>query len=533
MASNKITLDGAWDAPPPENLKPTNLHDGWVPDLNATQWEVFNSSAKFTLAYGPRASGKTFACLHSLVRHCFETRKALAIIITLTIRVGTKGVLYDLQDSVLPAWANGNKYPEFLDGAPHPMAGQLMDNGLNLQYSEAKQDPSTKDLILWIRNRFNEWSQIMVVSIPYAAAVKPRMKGMSPSFIYLEEVTDCPSEEYFVDTAAQLNRRREAGLQQWMGSCNPSGPSSWVYKTFWTNSIDEATGERDPSFNAVHVPVMENIRRLPAGHIKHLQDVYKDPIERRRMIDGEWLDRPSGDAIFRPYFLEQLHMIGNEARGEGWLPKKSFPIIVSMDPGVVNFSIHFLQRIRVGKEDRRAWVAFDEINNVGKYTPYHIVIPMLLKRMDMWNAKMGHQFSYHFVSDDAAFNQVNNDGSYDVTVIERLGKGRIKLIPCPKPKESISARVQLAIDLFMTESLYISAACPKTLQMLRSMISKKLEPGKSDLSDGLVPAKGSVHKHSFDSLSYGIYLFELKPGRFPGQRADTVEPSVYFAGSAR
>lgn len=533
MASNKITFDGPWDAPPPSSVKPTTIHDGWQPDMNTVQREVFDSPAKFTLAYGPRASGKTFGCLHALVRHAYETRKALAIIITLAIRVGKKGVLYDLQDSVLPAWAEGNKYPEWQDGLPHPKAGQLMDNGLNLQYAEARQDADTKDLILWIRNRFDEWSQVMIISIPYAAAVKPRMKGMSPSFIYLEEVTDCPSEEYFVDTAAQLNRRREAGLQQWYGSCNPSGPSSWTYKTFWTNCIDEKTGERDPGFNVIHVPVTENIHRLPAEHVKHLEQVYKDPIERRRMIDGEWIDRPSGDAIFRPYFAEDIHVVGSVLKGIKFKPVKGCPIIVGIDPGAVNCSLHFLQRLFIVKEAKFYWFVVDELNFVGTYTPYHIVVPKVLKRMDALNELGGCQFKYFFVAPDDAFNQVNTSGTYDATVIEKLGNKRIKLHACPRGKGSVVERVSMLTDLFLDDSIRISANCSKTLQMLRSMVSKKAKPGEHDSTIGLQPVK-SVHLHSFDSLSYPLYYFALMPGRFPNQGlGQERESRVVFAGEGR
>lgn len=532
MANNKISWDGPWDSEPPD-LKPTKIHDGWVPALNAKQREVFDSDAKFTLASGERASGKTFGCLHALVRHCYETRKALAIIITLAIRVGKKGVLYDLQDSVLPAWAQGNRYPEWQDGLPHHKAGELMDNGLNLQYTEAKQDADSKDLILWIRNRFDEWSQVMIISIPFATAVKPRMKGINPSFVYLEEVTDCPSEEYFRDTAAQLNRRREAGLQQWMGSCNPSGPSSWVYKIFWMDCTDEETGQRNPEFRVIHVPVIENLHRLPAGHIKHLEDVYKDPIERKRMIEGIWIDRPSGDAIFKPYFAEEVHLVGNALKGIGYKPIKGIPIMVGIDPGNVNFSVHFLQRLFITREQKYVWIVFDELNFVGSYAPYSKTVPALLRRMDYFNDFCGTKFRYFFVAPDDAFNQMNTTGTYDAKVIQDLGLKRIMLNECPGGKGSVVNRVQLLTDLFIDDGIRISATCGKTLQMLRSMVSKKAKPGEVDLNIGMQPVK-SVHLHSFDSLSYPLYYALMRPQRFPNQNQDSERQNrVFFAGEGR
>jgi hypothetical protein len=521
-----------WDSTPEHAPKPANKAEGWRPELNPSQQLVFDSTAKFTLAYGERASGKTVACGHSLVRHCYENKDALAFVIGVTIRTGKYGILHDLESLILPAWRDGNKYPPFLNGQPHPHADEYMDEGIGLDFTASRQDPDTKDRILWIGNRHGGWSMVLIISIPFSSAVEPRIKGPAPSFIYIEELTNCDSDAYFVHTAAQLNRRRGIDLQQWYASANPTGPSSWVYKTFYTDCTDEKTGQRDPAFNVIHVPVHENLHRLPQGHIEHLQKSYRDPIERKRMIEGLWIDRPSGDAIFRPYFMPEIHIVGDEAKGIGWKPLKSQPVIVGMDTGGVNLSIHFLQRFFIAKEQRHYWCVFDEINFVGSYTPYHAAIPRLLNRLDFWNELCGTEFKYTFIAPDDAFNQVNSEGSYDATIIERLGKGRIKLRSCPRGRGSVVERISMVIDMFLDDSIRISATCGKTLQMFRSMISKKAKPGENDLNIGLQPVK-SVHLHSFDSMSYPLYFFTLLPGRFPSR--DNIaerlnDLAVFFAG---
>lgn len=91
----------------------------------------------------------------------------------------------------------------------------------------------------------------------------------------------------------------------------------------------------------------------------------------------------------------------------------------------------------------------------------------------------------------------------------------------------------MLVDMFLDDSIRISSSCVKTLEMLRSMVSKKVKPGEHEANAGLVPVK-SVHLHSFDSLSYGVYYFQLLPGRFPNQSSGKESQStVFFAGEGR
>ena len=196
----------------------------WYPDLNETQQKIFNDNARFILGYGEKGSGKTIGFAHKLTRHLYEEENALVLIIAPSIRTGAEGIWHDLDTLVLPQW----------------------EEGINLEYTASKLDPNTKDRHRWVMNRFGGWSKMLLVSIPYAAAVETRIKGPAPSHVYVDELTQCDGVEYFRYPAAQLGRRRGIrGPQQFCASCNPEGPSHWVYKQFFEDILDEDSGKMD------------------------------------------------------------------------------------------------------------------------------------------------------------------------------------------------------------------------------------------------------------------------------------------------
>ena len=184
----------------------------WHPDLNPTQQKIFDDSSRFVLGYGEKGSGKTIGFGHKVIRHAYENNNALVMILSPSIRTGAEGIWHDLETLVIPAWTEG----------------------IGLESSSAKLDPNTKDRHRWIGNRHGGWSKLLLISIPYAAAVETRIKGPAPSMIYVDELTQCDGKEYFTYPAAQLGRRRGIeGPQQYCASCNPEGPSHWVYRTFF------------------------------------------------------------------------------------------------------------------------------------------------------------------------------------------------------------------------------------------------------------------------------------------------------------
>lgn len=506
---------------PPVYLPDADDYDqNWTRRLNPTQQKGFDSVAKFVLFFGEKGSGKSWAGLDALVRHCYEEEDALALIIAPQIRTGKEGVMYDLQ-FILDQWRHGNKDKD----------GNRLDKGLGLDFTEPQLDPNTKDRCIYIGNRHGGWSKVILISIPYAQVVEKRMKALSPSFVYLDEITELDGIEYFTYVSAQLGRRRKIkGPQQYFASCNPAGPSHWVYKVFWIDCIDEATGQRDHDYEIYHVPIEENRHNLPDGYIEGLEKIFKDPIDRQRLLDGIWVDRPTGDAIFKNYFQKEIHVrprIGSDdwKAGHRIVPIPGFPIIVGYDPGPANFSVHFLQMIPT--KLMICWNVIDELNCVGQYKPFKVVVPAVLEKMDFWSDYLKFKPRFVHIADEAAFSHARQDGSYDSMTIQRLSENRIRLRACPKGKESVPQRTSMLVNMLLDDSLHVSATCTKTIQMFEMLASEKEKDGKYDASAGLRPRR-SIYLHSFDSLTYPIFYFQLMPGMFTSNTQQT--GTVYTAG---
>lgn len=508
---------------PPETPPPLREQGVWSPRLNPTQQKVFDSGAKYALSYGEKGSGKTVSSLSALIRHAYEEDDALVLIIAPQIRTGKEGVIYDLM-WMLDIWRNGNIDPT------DPERRRRLDEGMGLEYTEPTLDPQTKDRVIFIGNRFGGWSKVILMSIPYAEVVEKRMKALSPSFVYVDEITELDSREFFTYVAQQLGRRRGIrGPQQYYATCNPEGPSHWVYKVWWEDCIDENTGVRHTDYAVFHIPVAENIANLPPGYTDRLKALYRDPIDYARLVDGRWVDRPLGDAIFKNYFRSEFHVRGDAKTNAGLMPLKGFPIIVSYDPGPVNYSVHFEQMLP-GKE-KTIWTVFDELNFVGQFMPDTVVVKHILDRMEYWKRMVpGAEFVH--VADESAFTHRRHDGSYDATRLVQLSNGVIRPRACPKAKESVPQRVNMVITMFLNDSLFISATCTKTLEMLRLLASEKPKEGrevKYNPNAALTP-KRSAYLHPFDSLSYGIFYFAMNPLMVALHTQETTRPQIYTAG---
>lgn len=493
-------------APPPPQTATVDGVDGWMPDLNPTQRLIFDDTSLFVLAHAEKASGKTICMAHKIVRHAYENENALGMIIAPSIRTGVEGIWHDLDTLVLPAWKEG----------------------IGLEFGESKLDSATKDRHRWVANRFGGWSKLLVMSIPYAAAVQSRVKGPAPSCIVVDELTNCESRDYFTYSVAQLGRRRGIhGPQQFLASCNPEGPSHWVHDVFFKEPVNQETGERDPNFAVYHVPIAENVHRLPQGYVERLLMAIKDPIERQRLLYGIWVDRPSGDAIFKDYFFPEMHVKGNAILGVGLTPKPGYPIIIGYDPGPVNFSVHFIQAVPI--KDKVFWLVFDEINFVGRRTMYHVVVSAILNRMEHWNEFCKTKFGYEHIADEAAFSHKDRDGSFDAREIELMAQGKIRMRPCPKGKGSVAARVRMVMAMLLNNQLYVSSLCPKTIEMFAGLQSEKQTPGEWEPDAGFKPVR-SQHLHPFDSLTYGMFYFFANNLTPSATQTERIEPQVFSCG---
>ena len=275
------------------------------------------------------------------------------------------------------------------------------------------------------------------------------------------------------------------------------------------------------------VPIDENKHNVNPRYYETIEANLKDEITRRRLLGGEWIDRPSGDAIFFGYFHEASHIRGDRVKETGIIPLAGIPIVTGWDPGPKNFCIEFMQMIPSTKGEL-LWTIFDELNYVGKYAPDYRVVADFLAKVEFWKSVVGSESPYFNISDEVGWTQLRNDGSYDVRKIQELSKGKIRLRPCPKAKDSVRARVQMTMNKLMSDLILVSALCPKTIDMFLYLNSVRGNPEDYDENRGLKPMR-SPQLHPFDAMTYGMYYFDLNPALVIA-RAQKLEAKVYAAG---
>jgi hypothetical protein len=479
---------------------------GWRPRLTPTQRVLYDDhDAAYILCHGERAGGKTVGALHKLVRHCFLNENAFACIIVREVGQSREGGAWDkLVDMVLPEWKTG----------------------LGLHYTTPEHDRETKKPFIWIENRFGSGSKVSCISMPVAGHVGDKIKGREFSFVLVDEAQTTFSDEYFTSIVQQVGRRLAVEDVQCVVYCaNPKGPSHWLYKRFFVIPFDEQTREKDPAYALYHFPISENINNLPAGYYDRVIEATRgDPVEQARMVRGEWVDRPTGQAVFAHCYSEQMHVKGDAIKGQGILPHPAFVIMVGYDLGPVHTSIHFLQRITTS--DKTVWVVFDEIPLVARQVPYRQVAAMVMGRMDYWNKVCKKEMTYDHISDDSAFNQIRGDGSVDALLFQNESKGRIRMRAAPKGKGSVAERVRLVTELLQQEELLISATCMRTRQMFRLL---DYAPGSANTGETASKPRKGPEVHVFDSLSYPILAVQV--GRaFVGWTVGKAAPALVAFG---
>lgn len=485
--------------PPPGPIKDRN----WVPHLNRMQLEVYNATERYILCWGEKGGSKTWGVLNKLVKHLYNNQNALAIIGVRVRSMANKGGAWDkLLTYILPEWREG----------------------MGLEFSEVQKDSQHNEFV-WVANKFGSWCCVVLISAPHASQLRDRMPGYEPSFVFWDELTKCDSEEYFRAPAIQIGRRPGVlDIQQYVGACNPEGESHWVYQKWFIEPFDEVTQQWDPEFRNIYFPVDEN-KDLEDGYLDGLKKIYrKDPIEAARMLSGQWIDRPTAEALFREIFNVVKHVSPlNEDfqpdRRNRLMPDPGFPIIIGLDPGAVFNAFIFMQWLPVG--DIRKWMIFDEAVTIRKRVNYRDFIPIIIRKVKFWREVAGAQMPQVWISDNSAFNQFRAaQGSFDVLELQKFyeaarGKyqmedfGRIK--QCPKAPGSVLARVQLMQDLLCEDKVLVSSGCPRVIAMLNGLEGSATKPGEALDPEKLLTPKRSDHVHTFDATTYPILMASLSP----------------------
>jgi hypothetical protein len=496
--------------------KKTRDVEVWEPPLGETQRKLFWDTAPYILAHGERGSGKTRGLLNKGVKHAHLYDDALVMITTLTRTGATAGGAWE---ELLNEGVNHK-------GDPHGVL-KLWEQELGLVCSGEYGDDA-KNKFIDIRTVNGKKSRMMLRSMPVAQHIKARVKGTAPSFFLYEELTDTDVDDnsYFYDVIQQLGRRGTvpAHAQQWCASCNPAdeGDQHWVHKTFFQMpwSTDDKTGEKvwDKDYAVYHVPMTENVwMEDKAGYLKKVEQACRnDPTAYDRLILGKWVPKVTGSGIFQNYFIPEIHVKG-EPRKSGLVPKLGEPIIIGYDTGDVNNSRTFLQRNQSGKKIINRVI--DESIFVQKKKSFRSLVLELYDRMAWWCERFDHLFTFYHIGDRAAKTHFNPMGSFESLQLEKESKeiieeferfkdlAPIRMLCPPKGAGSVEDRVRIIQDKLASEQLMVSATCPMHVEMFRMLRKSKVRGAELDYKP-LKTIKGEIH--TFDSLSYPIYYYELR-----------------------
>jgi Phage terminase large subunit len=471
------------------------------PKLNPVQSHAFDKIQQhiFNLLFGERFSGKTVVGCHALVHHCRENFNARALMIVPTGRQGEEG----------GAWHKLNT----LVRAEWEQYGTI--------FTEPRQN-KYKDTYIWISNKYGGWSRVVLVSMPYEGYVAPRVKGIEPTFVLVDEAQTLGTDTYFKHLVQQLGRDVHIPHQPIVYTANPAGPSHWLYDRFFIKPVDARNGKWNDNYFVLHLPISDNKHNLPPKYWDRIMDACKgDDTEYRRMILGEWVDAPTGDALFAAEWDEKIHVRGNAIKNEGLLPIPGLPIITGWDLGQAHSAVTFEQFIP--EVNAIKWIIFDEAIFVDRYMPYRQLVPIILGRMEYWAQRQRHEFKYQHISDDSAFNQYRaKEGSFDVKDIQDLSEGVIRMVAAPKGPHSIATRVRLTKEKLIAADLIVSATCVKTRESFGHL--------ESDPNNPMIPKVKSRFGHAFASFSYPfIYYAARGETSMRPQVGDVRTPKIYAA----
>ncbi|MBU2072774.1 MAG: hypothetical protein KKA68_21275 [Gammaproteobacteria bacterium] len=396
--------------------------------------------------------------------------------------------------------------------------------GLGIEFSDVKTDQQHYQYV-WVENRYGTWSMIAVMSCPHASQLRERVRGMEPSMVFVDELTSCPSLEYFQSVAAQLGRRPFVrGIQQYIGACNPEGPSHWVHHQWFVEPYDEETDTWDPDFVEMFFPREENEGCLHPGYFAGLKKIYKgDATESSRMEEGLWIDRPSGEAIFSDIYNTAVHVrplddAGHPDHRECLQPDPKHAMVLGIDPGSVFFAFSFQQYLFL--DGKWKWVIFDEITVTRKRVIYPMLIPIAMARIRWWRELVHSEMPQVWISDASAFNQYRAaNGSFDVLDIERVYDANrkkfnletVKIKSCPAFNGSRVARVRLGQQILSEDAIVVSSRCVHHHRMFLNLTGTKAKAGEQIDPEKLLTPKRSDHLHIWDACSYPWLMASLNP----------------------
>lgn len=468
---------------------------------------------KFIFTASEKWTGKTLGCLDAIIDHAYNTKDSRACVLSTTIGAGDdSGVWTKLTTEIIPSWIAGDFGLDWWMGGKRSVAGPRMKG-------------ASKRLYLELTNKFGGKSHIELSSLQMERDVEALFFNRYYDFIYWCELQNFRNRRSF-DTLIQSLRRPTIADEDHILLCdgNPSeeGKRAWQYKLFFEDRIN-------PKLPEDQKPIQKNLKliRLTLDENPFLTDERKsaikasyahDPTLFARYVRGEWVEA-STDSLFIDVFSRAAHVVGDagDPDAEVLIPSENCTeLFTSWDFGPSNPAVQFFEQyFPTAPQEKRGdgepqrelsrFHFFDEICFIGT-NPQELSLAdfteMVLERMAFWERVIGHPAIWTHFSDRSVMDTYEAVGNrLQHTEVLAASNGKIELIAVDRRPGTVSAAIRFWRRLLFQKRLLFSAdRCP-------NMIAAQTGLSRARGPLGPIPfsiAKGSIHKHPWDSGRYGV-----------------------------
>jgi hypothetical protein len=519
----------------------------WTPRLTEIQKEFYEDGHRMRMAYGARASGKTWAVEHTVMKHLWRFNARVAVI-TKTTRQGSLGVWPELTGIIFDEWVDSK------------VGNSVADFGWS---EKPRRDPITKIHRAAIHNRHGRSSELVLFPIEHANEALEKLLSTQFSAIWISEGHLYDDRSIFDTALAQL-RLPSVPFKETLllVDTNPpeTGTSHFLHDIFfkercreewpeyYTQETIDAFRERQKQLGVFRFPIESNTFLDPGLKAQIIAQYAHDPFAYRRFVLSEWIDGVVS-GVFQNVFSRQRHVIGNaDARDpEEWqiippvqtvdavLEGGNPLLICGWDIGEVNHAWGCLQPVYVG--DTIHFRVLDELVYTKSELSVEEFTALVMERMKAVETMAGFKVEWRHYSDSSAFEfraairrsdlPLDSDMTDAALVMARSG-GEIVLEGSAQVKKPgwQRRRVNFLSQLLRQDRLVVSANCKIVVAMFCGL-RKAAENSKN--GPYLDPAQ--IEKHPFDALSYAISMYSLEEileGNKPSEVA-TRSPSMIMA----
>lgn len=496
----------------------------WVPDLFGKQWEVFNSYDRCLLVSGPRLSAKSWACLHKIVRHMWETPGARVGMFTKVLKNSKDaGAWKNLHNVTIPEWIRAKMGFQYTTQTYEGKPGW-------------KVDGQTRTPFFRVKNMHGGESECLLFSMDNDNEVEEKLKEREFSMVYFSELSNFLTRQ--VLSIALLSLRTphlNYEQQQWIADTNPAeeGEQSWIYETWWVEKnlsyedyverqkklerpiMSEPVFQRYKSGLKVIEMLPEENPTLKPGQLDELKATYAyDPGLYARYVEGKWVYGQGDSSLhFRRFFKPNIHVVGNcdgkdEETWEYLSPSQNcFEIITGLDPGDTNHACSIIERSyadqfipKMNTSVKRAcFSVVDEVVSLSEQVSIEDFTISIMETIGALEKLAGREYDLdRCYSDRSAIEKYSAAGdTFVANQIHAASMGRLMVTGVPKPKFSVMVRVRLLQQLLAQGRIKVSAHCFHHIEMF-----KNLKKGK----DRLNFVVHDKHKHIFDALTYALIM---------------------------